>query len=167
MEGIVSITAIYKCCWKLLFSNSITIARHVNFTCKSFIKLMTPVRSPLLLVSACLVSYNSHHAQALMYYSFFFFRNSTILFSLLCFVLRKVSKLHLLSFRDLLFLLYLTRVFIRFYDHENWKALYLTIIPRARMGCDAIAHEAEGRMGYWLRGHEGEIRGIIVLVKSN
>ena len=25
---------------------------------------------------------------------------------------------------------------------------YLTIIPRA--------HEAEGRMGYWVRGHEGE-----------
>ena len=24
------------------------------------------------------------------------------------------------------------------------------------MGYDSIAHEAEGRMGYWLRGHEGE-----------
>ena len=24
------------------------------------------------------------------------------------------------------------------------------------MGFEAIAHEAEGRMGYWLRGHEGE-----------
>ena len=36
---------------------------------------------------------------------------------------------------------------------------YLTIIPRARMGSESIAHEAEGRMGYWLRGH--------VLVKSN
>ena len=23
-------------------------------------------------------------------------------------------------------------------------------------GLEAIAHEAEGRMGYWLRGHEGE-----------
>ena len=33
---------------------------------------------------------------------------------------------------------------------------YLTIIPRARMGSESIAHEAEGRMGYWLRGHEGE-----------
>ena len=32
---------------------------------------------------------------------------------------------------------------------------YLTI-PRARMGSESIAHEAEGRMGYWLRGHEGE-----------
>ena len=31
-----------------------------------------------------------------------------------------------------------------------------TIIPRARMGSESIAHEAEGRMGYWLRGHEGE-----------
>ena len=24
------------------------------------------------------------------------------------------------------------------------------------MGSDSIAHEAEGRIGYWLRGHEGE-----------
>ena len=33
------------------------------------------------------------------------------------------------------------------------------------MGSELVAHEVEGRMGYWLRGHEGE-RGIIVLVKS-
>ena len=33
---------------------------------------------------------------------------------------------------------------------------YLTIIPRARMGSESIAHDAEGRKGYWLRGHEGE-----------
>ena len=33
---------------------------------------------------------------------------------------------------------------------------YLTIIPRARMGSESIAHEAEGRKCYWLRGHEGE-----------
>ena len=33
---------------------------------------------------------------------------------------------------------------------------YLTIIPQARMGSESIAHEAEGRMGFWLRGHEGE-----------
>ena len=33
---------------------------------------------------------------------------------------------------------------------------YLKIIPRARMGSELIAHEAEGRMGYWLSGHEGE-----------
>ena len=26
--------------------------------------------------------------------------------------------------------------------------IYLTIIPRARMGYESIAHEAEGRMGY-------------------
>ena len=26
----------------------------------------------------------------------------------------------------------------------------------ARMGSESIAHEAEGRMGYELRGHEGE-----------
>ena len=30
---------------------------------------------------------------------------------------------------------------------RNW---YLTIIPRARMGSASIAHETEGRMGYWL-----------------
>ena len=34
--------------------------------------------------------------------------------------------------------------------------IYLTIIPRAWMGSASIAHEAEGHMGYWLRGHEGE-----------
>ena len=33
---------------------------------------------------------------------------------------------------------------------------YLRIIPRAQMGSESIAHEDEGRMGYWLRGHEGE-----------
>ena len=26
----------------------------------------------------------------------------------------------------------------------------------ARMGSESMAHEAEGRIGYWLRGHEGE-----------
>ena len=31
----------------------------------------------------------------------------------------------------------------------------LTIIPRARMGSESLAHEAEGQMGYRLRGHEG------------
>ena len=24
------------------------------------------------------------------------------------------------------------------------------------MGSESVAHKAEGRMGYWLRGHEGE-----------
>ena len=24
------------------------------------------------------------------------------------------------------------------------------------MGSESIAHEAEGQMGYWLRGHEGK-----------
>ena len=33
---------------------------------------------------------------------------------------------------------------------------YLTIIPRARMGSESVAHEAEGRMGYWLRAHSGD-----------
>ena len=30
------------------------------------------------------------------------------------------------------------------------------IIPRARMGSESIAHEAEGQISYWIRGHEGE-----------
>ena len=38
----------------------------------------------------------------------------------------------------------------------TWVIVLLTIIPWARMGSESIAHEAEGRMGYWLRGHEGE-----------
>ena len=41
---------------------------------------------------------------------------------------------------------------------------YLTIIPRARMGSESIAHEAEG----WVIDSEAmRARGIIVLVKSN
>ena len=35
------------------------------------------------------------------------------------------------------------------------------------MGYESIAHEAEGRVGYWLRGYEGERNNNIVLVKSN
>ena len=35
------------------------------------------------------------------------------------------------------------------------------------MGSESIAHEAEGQMGYWPRGHEGKRNNIIVLVKSN
>ena len=30
----------------------------------------------------------------------------------------------------------------------------VSIIRRARMGSESIVDEAEGRMGYWLRGHE-------------
>ena len=48
-----------------------------------------------------------------------------------------------------------------------WILLTIIIIPQARMGSESIAHEAEGRMDYWLRGHEGERNNIIVLVKSN
>ena len=44
---------------------------------------------------------------------------------------------------------------------------YLTIIPRAQMGSESIAHEVAGQMGNWLRGHEGERNNNIVLVKSN
>ena len=32
--------------------------------------------------------------------------------------------------------------------------IYLTIIPRARMGSESITHSAFGLRGYWLRGHE-------------
>ena len=36
------------------------------------------------------------------------------------------------------------------------------------MGSEYIAHEAEGRMGYWLRAHEGKRKNIIIVsVKSN
>ena len=31
-----------------------------------------------------------------------------------------------------------------------------TIVPLARMGSESIAHETEGRMGYWKRAHSGE-----------
>ena len=30
------------------------------------------------------------------------------------------------------------------------------IIPWAWIGSESIAYEAEGRMGHWRRGHEGE-----------
>ena len=33
--------------------------------------------------------------------------------------------------------------------------VYLIIIPRVRMGYESVAHEAEGRMGFWLIGYEG------------
>ena len=36
---------------------------------------------------------------------------------------------------------------------ERWPLAYLTIISQARMGSESITHEAEGRMGFWLRGH--------------
>ena len=46
------------------------------------------------------------------------------------------------------------------YRRPSWPSLasqdYLTIIPRTRMGSKSIAHSTKGRMGYWLRGHEGE-----------
>ena len=47
------------------------------------------------------------------------------------------------------------------------RARGIIIIPRARMGCESIAHEAEGRMGY-IDSEAIRARGkIIVLVKSN
>ena len=36
-------------------------------------------------------------------------------------------------------------------SEQNW--LHLTIILSAWMGSESIAHEAECRMGYWLRAH--------------
>ena len=35
-----------------------------------------------------------------------------------------------------------------FARYVSTKVIYLTIIPRARMGSKSIAHEPEGRMGY-------------------
>ena len=46
------------------------------------------------------------------------------------------------------------------------EAEYLTIFPRARMGPESIAHEAEGRLG-GIDSEAKRARGIIVLVKSN
>ena len=44
----------------------------------------------------------------------------------------------------------------RYTTLEDTQQVYcLTIIPRAQMGSESIAREAEGRMGYWLRGREG------------
>ena len=34
------------------------------------------------------------------------------------------------------------------------------------MGSESIAHEAEGQIGFWLRGHEGD-KNNCFLVKSN
>ena len=45
--------------------------------------------------------------------------------------------------------------------------MYLTIIPWAQMGSESIAHEAEGRMAYWLGGHEGKRNIIVFIVTSN
>ena len=55
-------------------------------------------------------------------------------------------------------------IVVRFFQHFLHKHYYL--IPWAQMGSELIAHDAEGRMGYWLSGHLGE-RNNIVLVKSN
>ena len=43
---------------------------------------------------------------------------------------------------------YMYRLHIHTYIHIYNIYIYLTIIPRARMGCESIAHEAEGRMSY-------------------
>ena len=44
----------------------------------------------------------------------------------------------------------------RYTTLEDTQQVYcLTIIPRARTGSEPLAHEAEGRMGYRLGGHEG------------
>ena len=33
------------------------------------------------------------------------------------------------------------------------------------MGSESIAHEAEGRMGYWLRGNEGERNNCFIKIQ--
>ena len=47
------------------------------------------------------------------------------------------------------------------YRNDNWYEVmglwrYLAIIPQVRMGYESIAHEAQGQIGYWLVGYEGE-----------
>ena len=67
----------------------------------------------------------------------------------------RVTKLYLERLRGRLFFISFRGIHITIiglYKAEK----YLTIIPRVRMGSESIAHEAEGRTGYWLRGHEGE-----------
>ena len=49
---------------------------------------------------------------------------------------------------------------VRVYKLIRSETRYLTIIPRARMGSESIAHEAED-------SETIRARGIIVLVKSN
>ena len=44
--------------------------------------------------------------------------------------------------------------------------VYLTIIPRAQMGSESTAHEAEGRIEWAIDSEVMRARGIIVLVKS-
>ena len=39
---------------------------------------------------------------------------------------------------------------------QSQCAIVITIIPRAQMGSEPIAHDAEGRMSYWLRGHDSK-----------
>ena len=50
------------------------------------------------------------------------------------------------------------------YLHLKWLYItkYLTIILWARVSSESIAHEAEGQLGYWLRGHEGERNNFLV-----
>jgi len=44
----------------------------------------------------------------------------------------------------------MTMIMIIIIISTTWENnVSLTIIPRARMGSESIAHEAEGRMGYW------------------
>ena len=47
----------------------------------------------------------------------------------------------------------------------NLTKIIIIIILRALVGSELIAHEAEGQIVYWLRGHD-ESR-VVVLVKSN
>ena len=43
--------------------------------------------------------------------------------------------------------------------------IFNNIIPRARMGSESIAHDAEDRIGYWLRCHEGERNNLYCFSK--
>ena len=55
------------------------------------------------------------------------------------------------------FLRSITEVFVKevaiVFFSSNASSLLFNIIPQAQMGSESIAHEAEGRMGDWLRAH--------------
>ena len=48
-------------------------------------------------------------------------------------------------------------------SEQNW--VHLTIIPSARMGSESLAHEAEWRMGYWLRAHSGSRNNCFIKIQ--
>ena len=78
-------------------------------------------------------------------------------------VWRRVTRL-CAKFKDHAREIPLRRVSSRSQDHfRKWR--HLTIIPRVRMSYESIAHEAEGRMGYWVIGYEGERNNCFSIIQ--